>query len=262
MNKQIKSIKSFSEQHKLSISKIHPLTKGDFETYRIHEILRTSDLSGRHILDVGCGTGRVTSHLLSSNPSSAQCIDPSITEEDFQNNLNRNITNFSGALKFTRASALEFTSEKKYDLIFIIGVLHHIPENINALRNLSQLLNPSGNFVIWVYSKEIGLVNRAFLQISRFIFAYLGLFRIPFTKLLRVLMVLMGKFLSRSSEIRILVDKDKDESILALYDQLNAGYAKYYSKQDVLNEARDAGLRVVNILPTGRKGWTITYGLN
>jgi SAM-dependent methyltransferase len=262
MNKQVKSIKSFSEQHKLSISRIHPLTKADFETYRMHEILGTSDLSGLDILDVGCGTGRVTSHLISSNPSSVQCIDPSITEEDFQNNLNRNIINFSGALRFTRASAVDFTSEKKYDLIFIIGVLHHIPENINALRNLSHLLSPSGNFVIWVYSKEIGLVNRAFLQLSRFIFPYLGFFRIPFTKLLRVLMVLLGKFLSPSSEIRILVDKDKDESILALYDQLNAGYAKYYSKQDVLNEAKDAGLRVINILPTGRKGWTITYGLN
>jgi SAM-dependent methyltransferase len=147
-------------------------------------------------------------------------------------------------------------------LIFIIGVLHHIPENINALRNLSQLLNPSGNFVIWVYSKDIGLVNRTFLQLSRFIFPYLGFFRIPFTKLLRVLMILLGKFLPRSSEIRILADKDRDESILAIYDQLNAGYAKYYSKQDVLNEAKDAGLRVVNILPTGRKGWTFTYGLN
>jgi hypothetical protein len=75
-------------------------------------------------------------------------------------------------------------------------------------------------------------------------------------------MILLGKFLPRSSEIRVLADKDRDESILALYDQLNAGYAKYYSKQDVLSEARDSGLRVVNILPTGRKGWTITYELN
>lgn len=257
MSKQEKSIKSFSEQHKLSVSKIHPLSAVDFNTYRLHEILNVKSLSGMKILDVGCGTGRVTNCLIASNPSEILSIDPSISDVDFHSFVIEKNRKFPGQIRFSQSSALNFETNEKFDVIFIVGVLHHIPESVATLRNLRNFLSPSGQIVIWVYSKEIGRFNLMALTILRSVFQFMGPLKIPFTKLLRKILKISAFFTSKRSEIRMITVKDSEESILALFDQLNAGYAKYYSMKDLEEEARLAGLVLNKTLATGRKGWTV-----
>jgi SAM-dependent methyltransferase len=40
------------------------------------------------------------------------------------------------------------------DLVYSIGVLHHLPEPVDGFRALASLLRPGGRFVAWCYARE------------------------------------------------------------------------------------------------------------
>jgi 2-polyprenyl-3-methyl-5-hydroxy-6-metoxy-1,4-benzoquinol methylase len=256
MNRQFRSTRSFASQHVLEISKIPKLSAEDFATYKLDGLLPPR-LSGLNLLDVGCGTCRVTRHLASLQPKSIHCIDPAITPdqfraltEDFNNDLS--LTKFS----FTQTIASEFHSEGCFDLISLLGVLHHIPNPNETLRHLSQFLADDGRIVLWLYSKDIGVINMFSLKILRFIFRFLGPLKIKFTYLIYGALRQAHHF-RNSSVIDEIMNKTREEAILVLFDQLNAGYAKYYSEKDILKIAELNSLHIVKILRTGNKGWTV-----
>ncbi|MGR9072196.1 MAG: class I SAM-dependent methyltransferase [Gammaproteobacteria bacterium] len=93
------------------------------------------------ILEIGCGAG-YASEYLSQHYRSFTGIDYS--EELIK--LAREI-NLRPNVFFQVADLFEFHSDRKFDVIFMIGVLHHMPDVQKAISICSGLLKPGGVFI-------------------------------------------------------------------------------------------------------------------
>lgn len=99
-----------------------------------------------YALDVGCGTGRWTKYL-SKKAGFIEAIDPSnaIIAAD---KLLGNIEN----VRLTKASTetLPF-KDNSFDFAMSIGVLHHIPDTQQAMKDCVKKVKPGGHFYCYLY---------------------------------------------------------------------------------------------------------------
>ena len=97
-----------------------------------------------HILEVGCGTGAFTRHLLGHFPRAAiDAMDISPKMIDFARR------NFSAAptVDWQVADARNFRGRKHYELIASNCALHWVDPLIEGLHNLARLLKPGGRLI-------------------------------------------------------------------------------------------------------------------
>ncbi len=93
------------------------------------------------IMEIGCGTGGVTSILL--NYGNVTAID--ISEEAVTLNKESGVKNaFCGDVNDMDLSPYE----KKFDLILALDVLEHIQDDIEAMRRVHYMLKDNGMFFI------------------------------------------------------------------------------------------------------------------
>jgi len=112
------------------------------------------------MLDVGCGSGRWTK-ILSRKVGKVDAVDPSdaIYAADV---LLRDSPN----VRLTKATSESLPFEDNtYELVISIGVLHHIPDTLQAMKDCVSKVKPGGYFYTYLYYK---LENRGALFKSIF----------------------------------------------------------------------------------------------
>jgi 2-polyprenyl-3-methyl-5-hydroxy-6-metoxy-1,4-benzoquinol methylase len=108
------------------------------------------ELSGKVVLDVGCGMGRY-SDVASRWGATVVGIDLTSAVDAAQSNIgDRKNVNLAQADIFKLPFA-----DKTFDYIFSIGVLHHTPDTKAAFDQLPRLLKPGGKIAVWIYSTEM-----------------------------------------------------------------------------------------------------------
>lgn len=105
-----------------------------------------SELSGKLVLDVGCGMGRFA-EVATRWGAHVVGIDLSLAAEVAARNLAKRTATIFQADVFQ----LPFAPES-FDYIYSIGVLHHTPDCEKAFKGLPSLLKPGGRIAIWLYS--------------------------------------------------------------------------------------------------------------
>lgn len=133
--------------------KVHARTQLDDATsHRSEEAFcrrtgfRPEDLTGKLVLDVGCGMGRFA-EVATRWGAHVVGIDLSLASEVAAQNLaDRSATIFQADV-----FQLPFV-ERSFDFIYSIGVLHHTPSCEQAMKVLPKLLKPGGRIAVWLYS--------------------------------------------------------------------------------------------------------------
>lgn len=105
------------------------------------------DLSGKLVLDVGCGMGRFAD-IASRWGARVVGVNLSTATDSAARNLadRESVTIFQAdlfALPFDLAS---------FDYIYSLGVLHHTPNCEQAFKQLPKFLKPGGTVALWLYS--------------------------------------------------------------------------------------------------------------
>ncbi|MGA8866296.1 MAG: methyltransferase domain-containing protein [Candidatus Sulfotelmatobacter sp.] len=108
--------------------------------------LKPQDLSGKLVLDVGCGMGRFA-EVATRWGARVVGIDLSAASEVAARNLSEREFLALQADLFS----LPFAPET-FDCIYSMGVLHHTPDCEEAVKVLPQYLKPGGTLVVWLYS--------------------------------------------------------------------------------------------------------------
>ena len=99
------------------------------------------------VMDVGCGSGRWAA-LIAQRVAELHCVDPAeaalrVAERNLSDSINT---------VFHVASVEELpVPDDSMDLIYSLGVLHHVPDTASAIRNCVAKVRPGGRFLVYLY---------------------------------------------------------------------------------------------------------------
>lgn len=104
------------------------------------------------VLDVGCGSGRWSKYL-ADKVGYIEAIDPSkavfVASQLLEDKKNVRVSQAS-------VDGIPF-KDNAFDLVFSLGVLHHIPDTAGALKKCVEKIKNGGHFVVYLYYKLDGL---------------------------------------------------------------------------------------------------------
>lgn len=112
---------------------------------RLTQTLRIAKLNDQtSLLEVGCGAGFAPTYL-NGNFGSFCGVDYSQQLIQYANQFNA-----GPHTEFVTANIKDFDSAKKFDLVFAIGLLHHLDDLQALLEDMKNMLNPGG----WLIANE------------------------------------------------------------------------------------------------------------
>ena len=133
MNKNIKLKKIYDNTFKKK-SRVR-------ETDEFKEVLKMEKWTGKHILDVGCGTGKFA-YMIAKKGGIVKGIDYSTTA----------IATAQSKYNHTNLSYEQIDVSKKisgkYDVIISIGTLEHMDQPYKMLKKLKNHLTPNGKMIL------------------------------------------------------------------------------------------------------------------
>mgnify|MGYP003643789581 CR=1 FL=1 len=105
--------------------------------------------SAETVLDAGCGTGFITNNFAYRNP------DMQFTSVDFAKSIDwaQEVSTKLGLknINFIKDDLNDFKSQDTYRVVLCQGVLHHIPNYAEVLKNLQSMVSKHGLFIIGLY---------------------------------------------------------------------------------------------------------------
>jgi 2-polyprenyl-3-methyl-5-hydroxy-6-metoxy-1,4-benzoquinol methylase len=114
------------------------------------DLLDTNDFRGKLVLDAGCGLGRFTRFAWEMGVREIVGFDLGESVLTAQNKVLRNLPN----VHFLQADISYLPFKAEFDLIYSIGVVHHLIAPEQGVKNLVELVNPGGKIFLWVYGSS------------------------------------------------------------------------------------------------------------
>jgi SAM-dependent methyltransferase len=224
-------------------------------------LLDKSTIKDKTVAEIGCGNGRFVK-IMSHYAREVGGFEPSgaidVAKKYCQDRHNIN---------FYQQSIYDVDKEDKYDAVFCLGVLHHLPDPLGALQKMSVMLKNGGECYVWVYGSEN---NSLYLKIfkplikitSRFPHWLLNTLSFILAILLKIYIVLVSLFRFLPWPMKTYVLKVLNKLgfyylKLVIYDQLNPKIANYYSKEEICSLIEEAGFDDIEAYHRHNYSWTI-----
>ena len=114
------------------------------------EPMSPSSFKDKNVLDAGCGMGRNSLWALRYGAAHVTAFDFDERCVRAATKFLAPYTNFSVELR----DIYKIDYENQFDLVFSIGVIHHLENPSLALANLARALRPGGTLLVWLYGYE------------------------------------------------------------------------------------------------------------
>ena len=114
------------------------------------EPLSPEDFRGARVLELGCGNASLMVHVLRWSPAWLDGIDLGAAVVSAENNLAA-----SGHANWSlRKEDLTTFASNGYDIVYSIGVLHHLADPRRGFDSVLRNTRAGGRFHCWVYARE------------------------------------------------------------------------------------------------------------
>ena len=257
---QAKTIADFGEQWTA-----YPDSEGFFGSVELfddifHPLVSASHVSGLDVAEIGAGTGRFVNILAEAGAARIVAVEPSaafrVLEETTRKHRQR--------ITYLNVTGDRLPASGDLDYVFIIGVLHHIPEPDPVVAASFAALKPGGKLAVWLYGREgnsmyLVLVNMLWSLTRRlphrwlewFVAALYPLFWCYLTAC-RWLPLPLAAYMRR-----VMLPLTPAKRRLVIYDQLNPSYAKYYTRQEAYDALARHGFNDVRLHHRHGYSWTV-----
>ena len=219
---------------------------------------KLNNISGKKIMEIGSGSGRILKNLIKFKPIKIIGIEPSDAAEVARKNINSNLLK----IKKVKAENIKFKNEFNY--VFSLGVIHHIPQYEKVVKNVNKSLKKGGKFICWVYGYEgneiyiliFNNIRRITILLPDFvlrIFCY-------FINFITYIYGTLCKYLNlplRNYFLKVFNKCDFSKRNYIIFDQLNPSYAKYFKKHELYNLMKKARFKKINIYNRHNYSWTV-----
>jgi SAM-dependent methyltransferase len=120
-------------------------------------------VAGLSVLELGFGNGSLLAHMGTLGPSRLCGIELGDTGEATR----RNLAHLPPGLVELHRGDLVTAELGTFDLVYCIGVLHHLADPDAGFRSLLRHTGPGGRFHGWVYAREGNALVRSVVEPAR-----------------------------------------------------------------------------------------------
>jgi len=233
-------------------SQLLPEYEEQFRRWTAH--LKAEDWRELTFLDVGCGMGRNSYWPMTYGAAGGLAID--VDERSLA--AARSILARFPSVRVERRSAYDIGCRDEFDVVFSIGVVHHLQYPERALANMAAAAKPGGRVLIWVY----GLENNRWIvflldPLRKALFSRLP---VPFVHHLSIypagfLWLLLRLGLGHIAYFRLLRQFGFGPIRSIVFDQMLPKIAHYWPRATVERMMREQGLMDVRLLWINEMSW-------
>jgi SAM-dependent methyltransferase len=205
-------------------------------------------------LDVGCGVGRNSYWPLTYGARAGIAID---VDESTLSSARKNLSAFGNAV-VREMSAYEIDYRDYFDIVFSIGVVHHLEFPQAALHEMVKATKPGGKVLIWVYGLEH---NRWLLWMldptRKLVFSRLPISVTHHLSLYPTLLLWLGLRLRIGwiEYFRLLRQLTFGHLRSIVFDQMLPKIANYWPRETVEDLLRTAGLIDIRVEAVNDMSW-------
>jgi len=225
-----------------------------------HPILTPDEIAGQQVAEIGSGTGRIVNMLMGAGAAHVHAVEPS----EAYGVLCANVKKYGNRVSTYNLKGDELPARGDLDMVFSVGVLHHIPDPVPVVRAAYAALRPGGRMAIWLYGREgNGLYLSLIEPLRKFTM------RLPHPVLAAlvwamdlplVVYVALCKFLPlplHGYMTEVVAQLDGSKRRLTVYDQLNPAYAKYYTRREAEDLLKSGGFTDIQIHHRHGYSWSL-----
>ncbi|OGY93545.1 MAG: hypothetical protein A2406_02845 [Candidatus Komeilibacteria bacterium RIFOXYC1_FULL_37_11] len=209
------------------------------------------------VLDAGCGMGRNSLWPLQWGASELLAFD---FDKRSVKAAQENLKNFHNA-KVVYQSIYDVDFSDYFDIVFSIGVIHHLKDPKQALKNLVKSLKPDGTLLVWVYSYEGNeWLVRIIDPIRKNITSKLPLNLVHFLSYFCSipLYIFVKIFKGPSGYLKQISNFNFWHIHSIVFDQLIPEVANYWKKSEVNDLFSELDLKDLDVhQPPNKSGWVI-----
>lgn len=217
-------------------------------------VLAEAEWQGRRFLDVGCGMGRNSHWPMTFGAGGGVAID---VDDRSLASARRTLERWP-TVEVRKMSAYEIDFENAFDIVFSIGVIHHLAEPAKALRQMARAARPGGRVAVWVYGYENNeWIVRYFDPLRRLLFARLpvGVTHFLSNILTAALWLALRLGLGRIEYFRLIRGFSFRHLRSIVFDQMLPRIAHYWRRDEVEALLQAAGLRDIRLQPVNEMSW-------
>lgn len=218
--------------------------------------LASEDWQGKEFLDVGCGIGRNSYWAMKWGAARGLCID---VDDRSLAAARRNLACFPAA-RVEHRSAYEIKEANRFDIVFSIGVLHHIDSPDVAVAQMVKAAKPGGCVMAWLYGHENNeWIVRWFDPLRNLIFRHAPLPMVYYTShvLTALLWLALRLGLSRIEYFRLIRSFSFRHLQAIVFDHMIPKIAKYYRRDEATALFERAGLENIRTFWVNEMSWTV-----
>jgi SAM-dependent methyltransferase len=234
-------------------SELRPEYEEQFLRWTAH--LEPKDWHGLVFLDVGCGMGRNSYWPMTYGAAGGRAID---IDERSLAAARKTLARFP-SLRVDKRSAYDIGCEGEFDIVYSIGVVHHLEHPQRALAAMVQAAKPGGRVLIWVYGLEnnrllVGVLNplrkALFSRLPIGLVHHLSIYP---TAMLWLMLRLGG---GRIAYFALLRQFSFRHLRSIVFDQMLPKIAHYWPRATVERMMREQGLLDVRLIWVNEMSWS------
>jgi SAM-dependent methyltransferase len=216
--------------------------------------LSAEDWHGKDVLDVGCGMGRNSYWPASYGAASVVGID--VDGRSLQAAANTLAPYQSAQVK--EMSAYDIDYRDAFDIVFSIGVVHHLEYPAQALKQMMKAAKPGGKMLVWVYGRENnGWIVLLLDPLRKILFSRLPIGVVHHLSLYptALLWLLLRLGFGRIEYFRLLRSMQFRHVRSIVFDQMLPKIAHYWRRTEVAELMESTGAEDVTLTWVNEMSW-------